>query len=232
MRDGRAAQTDIYRYDLQSRQTTRVTETQESEYSPTVTPDGRSFTVIRVEADGTQRLWRFTLDGKDPSVVLADVKPVGYHAWADATLLALFVLGQPATLQVGDARTGRAEIVARNVGRSIQRIPGGGISFVQRGSRPDSPADAPAPLTIMELDAASRKIGRLTDAVPGAREADLAWMPDGTLLMAHDNALHAWRRGDAQWTRAIDLAAAGIRGATRIAVSPKGDAIAIVASGS
>jgi hypothetical protein len=226
-----AAQTDIYRYDVGSRQTTRVTDTPESEYSPTATPDGRHFTVIRVEADGAQRLWRFTMEGKDPSVVLADVKPVGYHAWANADLLALFVLGQPATLQVGDTRTGRAEIVARNIGRSIQRIPGGGISFVQRGSRPDSPADAPAPLTIMELDTPTKKIGRLTDTVPGAREADLAWMPDGTLLMAHDNALHAWRRGDAQWTRAIDLGASGITGATRLAVSPKGDAIAIVAGG-
>ena len=41
--------------------------------------------------------------------MLADVKPVGYHAWADDHTLALFVLGQPATLQLADTRTGKAE---------------------------------------------------------------------------------------------------------------------------
>ena len=56
-------QTDIYRYDLTSKQTTRVTNTPESEYSPTITPDRQHKSVVRVEADGTQRLWRFTLDG-------------------------------------------------------------------------------------------------------------------------------------------------------------------------
>src|SRR5262249_36264272 len=78
-----ATQTDIYRYDLGTGTTARVTETPESEYSPTVTPDGKHVSVIRVEADGTQRLWRFTLEGTEPELVLERVKPVGYHAWAD-----------------------------------------------------------------------------------------------------------------------------------------------------
>jgi hypothetical protein len=65
-----------------------------------------------------------------------NVKPVGYHAWADDHTLALFVLGQPATLQIADTRTGTARVIARDIGRSIQRIPGStpvsSISFVQR----------------------------------------------------------------------------------------------------
>ncbi len=70
------AQTDIYRYDLASKQVTQVTNTPESEYSPTVTPD-HGLSVVRVEADGSQRLWRFTSDGGDPRVLLENVKPVG-----------------------------------------------------------------------------------------------------------------------------------------------------------
>jgi len=61
-----AAQTDIYRYTIATGETARLTNTPESEYSPTVTPDGTHVSVVRVEADGTQRLWRFTLDGRDP----------------------------------------------------------------------------------------------------------------------------------------------------------------------
>src|SRR5262245_688827 len=124
-------QTDIYRYAIASGVTTRVTNTPESEYSPTVTPDRAHISVIRVEADGTQRLWQFTMDGGSPRLMLQDVKPVGYHAWADAKTLVLFVLGSPSTLQIADTTTGRAEIVTRDVGRSIQPIPSRGtISFV------------------------------------------------------------------------------------------------------
>src|SRR5262245_22840029 len=105
------SQTDIYRYSISSREVSRVTDTPESEYSPTVTPDRAHISVIRVEADGTQRLWQFTLDGKEPQLVLPDVKPVGYHAWIDAQTLALFVLGQPATLQLADTRSGKADVL-------------------------------------------------------------------------------------------------------------------------
>src|ERR671914_787333 len=92
-RDGE--QTDIWAYDLTTRSSelSRITNTPESEYSPTVTPDGTGISVIRVEADGAQRLWRFTRDGQSPTLVLTNVKPVGYHAWGPDGQLALFILG-------------------------------------------------------------------------------------------------------------------------------------------
>ena len=48
---GGGTQTDIYRYDVASGAIARVTDTPESEYSATVTPDGAHISVIRVEAD-------------------------------------------------------------------------------------------------------------------------------------------------------------------------------------
>jgi len=219
-------QTDIYRYDVASAATTRVTNTPESEYSPTVTPDGAHISVIRVEADGTQRLWRFTIDGRSPELVLTDVKPVGYHAWADERTLALFVLGSPATLQLADASSGRAEILVTGINRPIQRIPGGGtISFV---ARPAGDAAGGATLSIRELDPKTKRITPLVDAVAGAREADCAWTPDGMLVMAEKDVLYGWRRGQDGWRRLADLAALGLHGVTRIAISPKGDRIAFV----
>jgi hypothetical protein len=219
-------QTDIYRYDIASGSTLRVTTTAESEYSPTVTPDGAHISVIRVEADGTQRLWRFTIDGRAPELVLASVKPVGYHAWADDRTLALFVLGSPATLQIADTSTGASEIVARGINRSIQRIPGGGtISFVAR-----SGAGANAALSIEEIDPKTKRITPLVNAVAGAREADCAWTPDGMLVMAEKDVLYGWQKGQTAWQRLADLAALGLHGVTRIAISPKGDRIAFVAA--
>ncbi|MGE5244132.1 MAG: TolB family protein [Betaproteobacteria bacterium] len=217
---------DVYRYDLAEHRTTRVTDTPEGEYSPTVTPDGRHISVVRVEADKTQRLWQFTLDGREPQLVLPAVKPVGYHAWADDHTLVLFVLGQPATLQVADTRTGKSEIAARDIGRSIAKVPGeAAISFVER--RRDAGQAAPA-LWISTIDPKTGQVTPLVRAVAGAKEADCAWTPDGTLLMAHDDVLYAWRKGAADWVRVGDLGALGLHHVTRLAVSPKGDRIAIV----
>jgi hypothetical protein len=223
-----ATGSDIYRYDLATQKVSQVTDTPESEYSPTVVPDGRHFSVVRVEADQTQRLWRFTMDGRDPDLVLRDVKPVGYHAWVDATTLVLFVLGQsgqPATLQVASTRTGQAEVVAKGIGRSIQRIPGGGISFVTRESAGEG---LPTILMITELDPSSRAVRPLVRVPAGATDADTAWTPEGLLLVPFQGKLLGWRRGDVELKPVADLEALGLRAITRIAVSPKGDRIALV----
>lgn len=217
-------QTDIYRYDLAQERVTQVTDTPECEYSPTVTPDGM-ISVIRVEADGTQRLWRFTAEGKSPEVILADVKPVGYHAWLDEKTLGLFVLGEPATLQVADVTTGKSQILARGIGQSILRMPKGGVSFVQQEG---SGAERTLTVTQVTMVNGAPVTKALTSAVPGATQAHLAWTPDGTLLMVHEGWLHA-RTDGSQWRRVVEMSTLGLKSVTRLAVSPRGDRIALVA---
>ena len=217
-RDGN--QTDIYLYDFTSRSSaaTPVTRTPESEYSPTVTPDGGGISVIRVEADGTQRLWRFDRKGDNPQLVLRDVKPVGYHAWGPDGLLALFVLGEPNTLQVADARTGRSRVVARRIGRSVHRIPGRdtiSVLHVEGGTR-----------TIKELDPRTRRLTPIVRALDST-EGDYAWTPDGAILMSDGRRLMRWNKGS-EWTEVADLAALGLDGASRLAVSPDGRWLAVV----
>ena len=222
-------QTDIYRYDLVPRTISRVTGTPESEYSPTVTPAG-NLSVIRVELDAakTQRLWQFTIDGREPRPVLEHVKPVGYHAWAGDQTLALFVLGQVMpTLQLADTRTGTAVVLASDIGRSIQKIPGSqSISFVQR-VRSENGAGLMA-LLIQELNPETRQISLLTRAVPGSTEADTAWTPDGTLLMVKGSVLYGWKRGESGWKEITTLERLSLPAASRLAVSPNGAWLALV----
>ena len=213
-------QADIFRHDLASATSMQVTRTPESEYSPTIIPGGEAISVVRVEPDSTQRLWRFDLDGSDPELILPDVAPVGYHAWADANTLALFVLGDPPTLQLADTRTGAVEIIARNIGRSLHKIPSrNAISFVEKVSEDE--------WWIRQLDMATREITPLVRTLPGSE--DYAWTPDGSLLMGQGSMLYAWRPGDAEWTPVADLAGAGVRTITRLAVNPGGDRLALVA---
>ena len=217
------SQADIYRYDIDTKTSVRVTATPESEYSPTPLPDGKGFSVIRVEADSTQRLWAFDLDGSRPRLVLDSIKPVGYHAWADAHALVLFVLGSPSTLQIADAGfpAARGEVFAKDIGRSLQRIPGqASVSFVQR--------DSVAGPALEELDVPRRRVRMLVKVPAGADF--FAWTPDGIVLTASGTKLYQWdsRRGGV-WEQVADFAAAGLSSVTRLAVSPKGDRIAIVA---
>ena len=214
-------QTDIWRYDLASRSVARVTMSNpESEYSATPLPDGSGISAIRVEADSTQRLWRFDVDGSNAAVLLDEVAPVGYHAWADAGTLVLFVLGEPATLVVADASSGATNVVAEDIGRSIQPIPGSSdVSFVQRA--------ADGATTITRLTPAT---GATQPLIEGVEGGDFhAWAPNGTLLMANGSSLFAWRPGsEAGWQPVADFARLGLS-ITRLAVRPDGAQIALVA---
>ena len=181
--------------------------------------------MIRVEADGTQRLWRFTLDGGAPELVLAGVKPVGYHAWADDHTLVLFVLGSPASLQLADTSAGTAELLVRGINRSIQRIPGGRtISFVatQRRRR------ATPTLSIRELDPVTKRDHAARER--GRRRARSRLRLDTGRHAGDGGEGRAVRmaRGDSGWQRLADLGALGLHDVTRIAISPKGDRIAFV----
>jgi hypothetical protein len=232
-RDGK--QTDVYVFDRAAGRVTQLTQTPENENSPTYVPVGAgpagSFSVVQSEFDKNgarpaspiQRLWRFNADGKSPHLILADINPVGYHAWMDADRLVLFVLGaqgKPATLQLASVKTGKAEVAAEGIGRSLHRIPGTALaSFVHREGEIPS---------VKQIDVASKKID-LVKALEAGGDRDMAWMPDGkTILISSGTKIHSWTRGASDWTEVFDAAAHGLGAVSRIAVSPKGDAVAIV----
>ncbi len=214
-------QTDIYRYEIGSNRSTAVTRTRESEYSPSAIPGSSAFSVIRVEADSTQRLWSFDADGQNAELILENIQPVGYHAWSgDGVTVALFVLGSPPTLQLASTRTGMARIIERNIGRSLHRIPGeAAISFVHKASDEE--------WWIRRLDLGSGRVTSLTKTIPGSE--DYAWTPRGTILMGSGSFLYQWTVGSPDgWTQVADFADQGVQAITRIAVSAAGDRIAIV----
>jgi dipeptidyl aminopeptidase/acylaminoacyl peptidase len=225
-------QTDIFRYDIKTGATTQLTRTPEGEYSPTLMPGGKFFSVVRVEADKTQRLWKFPLAGGSvASLVIENVKPVGYHLWLDERTLALFVLGdektkQPNTLQLVTLKKGTPNAIEvstlhTNVGRSLQRVPRrDAFSFVHKTS--------PDEWLVKIIDVRAHTTELLTKTLPGSE--DLAWLPDGSLLMAQDSKLFRFDPArEHSWQQVADFASAGLRKITRIAVSPKGDRLALVA---
>jgi WD40 repeat protein len=219
---GSDRQADIWRYDIAAKRTSRVTNTPESEYSATVMPGGRRISVIRVERDSTQRLWSFAMDGSDPQILLATLKPVGYHAWLGPAKLATFALGTPATLHVIDSDGSNDQIRARDIGRALLRVPGKeAFSYTHRDS--------------------ARALWIMTQPIVGESEVAIvkaptdneyhAWTPDGVLLTVTQGKLVRWNRAiDASsgWLPVADLSA-GVKNISRLAVSPDGKWLAFVA---
>ena len=218
-------QPDIYRYDLATKSTSRVTATPEGEYSPTIMPGGQRFSVIRVEADMTQRLWSFRLDGTDPQVVFDKIKPVGYHTWISAEAAVLFVLStsRDANALVWAERSGRADTLARDIGRSLVRAGvDGSFSYAHR--MPDSTwqlrvGGPRRPASASEFTAVA--------TLP--RGADfVVWVTPNLVLTASGSKIYSWSRGAGDWAEVADLGSAGLSRLSRLAVSPDGKWLAVV----
>ena len=229
--------TDIFRWNPYEKKIVRVTHTAESEYSPTPFGVGRDggptgFDVVRVEADSTQRLWRFDMDGSNPRLVMSEVDSIGYFAWIDDNHLAAFVLGnekrkEPHTLRVVDVRAQTETIVSRDIGRAIHRMPDGeSISFTQH-QEDDT-------FRFMVRPHGAKSPRSLIDAVGAGQDA--AWLGIGpnTMLMSSGPALYCATFGKRMepttWRQVADLSGAGIAGITRIAASPYQKQIAFVAT--
>ncbi len=220
--------TDIYRWDIGSRTTTRLTSTAESEYSAAPLPSGVHFTVVRVERDSSQRLWRLNDEGLVVTPVLPRLRKVAYYVWADTARMVLAMLdsavGGPLSLVVADAGTGAVTPVAKRVGRSIQKIPGrASVSYVQRDSSGTG-------AWLMELEPYSRRSMRLLRLPDGVEYH--AWLPDGALLLGTPRGLAYVRSvGIGATVQPLPLPAGAPTdlAITRVAVSPKGDRVAFVA---
>lgn len=177
---GVGERTDIWRYDPAEDIHTAVTETpDQSEYSPTPTPDG-GFSAIVVEPDSLQRLWRFALDGSDGAPLFPDIAPVGYHAWLDDTRIGMFVLGDPATLQSGDAGAlGPGSLHDTGIARSLNAIPGEtAISY---------PVAVGSEFEVRAL--VSSETGLETTPLVTIPAQDHAWTPDGRILFGSGHRL-------------------------------------------
>ncbi|CAD5273851.1 MULTISPECIES: hypothetical protein [unclassified Imperialibacter] len=211
-------QIDIFIYNPARGTKINFSDNASNEYSPTLTPDGKHISCIR-EVDGTQLLWKFPIRKGEPVIVVPDLV-IGYHAWRDDNTLVSFVLGEPQTLQISNLSAKTNTIVASNIGRSIHNIPGSQlISFLQ--NREGQPA------LIQSLDTETAKIETICEAM--ADSQDMAWTPDGKIIMGQGSKLFTWSASTKAWIEIAELASTfQLKGITRLAVGPKGDKLAVV----
>lgn len=211
-------QTDIAVYDIIKKTTDWLTDTPSNEYSPQQTPNRKFFSSIRLDSDDTQLLWHYSFRRKKPRVLIENLK-VGYHAWLNEQIVVSFVLGDPATLEVSNLKYKIKYPIAKNIGRSIHKIPTTElISFIshEHGER-----------EIYSINPINSDRKYLADALKGSQ--DMAWTADKAIIMGKGNKLFKLKPGeDKNWIEIASLDEFQLFGITRLAISPLGNKIAVV----
>ena len=212
----RAGQTDIVRYNLNSKKTEWLCDTpQGSEYSPLRIPESEAFSAIRLDTTGLQRLYRYTDDGKN-ELLFSPLK-IGYQHWVSATTLLCTVLVEDHMNLMLVQPNSSAKLITEKVGRSLHRIPKTAqFSFIQQKEGKS---------VLSSFDLTTQNILPFFTLPEGVQ--DVSWLPTGILIFAQGNTLFQW---DPNTSSGIQVwkKLSGINNISRLALSPDGKRLALV----
>ena len=214
------AQPDIIALNLNDLSRTKITATEEGEYSPARMPDFYNFSAVRLEFNGKdtlQRLWQFPVrrqandNGKPIFKYLTDI---GYYHWLNMQQVAIYQLGDPPRLGIAEVSTDQVAQVATDIGRTFRTLPTGNLVYLQKSNF--------GPWQLMEVDLRNNnRISVLADALPGSE--DFVILNDGTILMGRGSKLFKFRPPiDEGWQEVADLNFYSISSISRLAVSQDG----------
>lgn len=213
-------QNDIMLVDLYDNKVTNLTNTTTSEYSPFPMERSNSFATVRVEEDGTQRLWRFPMDGKaSPQLIFENIAPVGYFAWNMDQIL-MFVLGDPARLVLANPNNLDDKIITSNVGRTIKVVPNSpDFTFERREENGD--------IMIHLLNGVNKELTPVIKKPASA--SDWAITQEGTYITSVGSKLMSYNPAvDQDWQEIMDLGEMGAKGITRMSINGNNKRLALV----
>jgi hypothetical protein len=203
--------TDIYKLNLKDYILTRFTDTYGiSEFSPTPVPASDELSVIRIESDGkTQSLWVYPKDASSRGRRLfKDLNNPGYHFWLSSSDVALFLVGEPHKLVIGNIHSGKIQLITENPGRCFKKSSDGKLLFVHKEQ---------LPWTLKALDPVSFTVERICEMPANCEDFEV--LANGTIICASDSKiLYCQPEKNSTWQTAEDFSSSGIKGISRIAV--------------
>ncbi len=217
----RKTQTDIRQYAIADSVGIWLSDTPGgSEYSPLRIPGQAAVSAIRLDTDGKQLLYRYDLHSGSSTALFEDLK-VGYHLWYQpSVLLASVLVDDRMDLMIATLDDGKYRVLEKNVGRSLQIIPGTRfVSYISKAKAPTS--------VLMSLDPENGSTTKIID-MPEDSE-DICWLPNGIILAASGQSLWFSRPGPVRgWSRLLQFSDPDIRKVTRLSVNSEGTWLALV----
>lgn len=221
----RKGQTDIARHTIAYGFNTWFNYTADgSEYSPKKIPNQHKISAVQLKPDGTQTLRAYSLSTGDSDDLISNVV-IGYYEWYNAHSLVAATLKEGiSTLTLTDynLQTNTYKEVANNVGRSLHRIPNSNaISFISKAAN------------VWQIKSYNPNTGAISLIAETVKNSeDLCWFPNGDLIMSSGNKLFLYQpQTQNSWQEIADVSDLGITNLSRLAVSPDGTTIAVVAEG-
>jgi Tol biopolymer transport system component len=213
-----SSQSDIYSYDIAAKVSQQFTETKESEYSPAFTPDNKFVSVVRVDADSGQRLYRLPINNLKSAEIVSNTDSIGYSCWLNDSNVAMFILGKANTLQVLDTKHFKRKLIASDIGRCMKLSPDRKKMYFIVKSNPEE-------WFIYSMDCSGYALHRITVTLPNCE--DFAILPDGKLIMGYTGKLYSFSP-ESGWTMIADFTSE-LQDFYRVSVNNDGTMLALVA---
>jgi hypothetical protein len=219
----RNGQTDIVKYYVNYDSKIFINHTDGSEYSPLKIPNKNAVSSIRLEKDGAQKLYKYSLKNGESEVLIDDII-IGYHVWFDdKTLVSSVLEDNGLSLFATHFDENKNYRLQKKIGRSLHKIPNTDlVSFISKEN--DSLWE------IKSLNPFSGVTKSIVMTLPQAE--DMCWLPNGTILMGKDDRLYTFRPNyDVDWNEVTTLEEFKISNISRVIVSPDGSKLALVGEG-
>lgn len=219
----RNGQTDIVKYTINYDSKIYINLTGGSEYSPLKIPNQKAVSAIRLDKDGTQKLYKYSLRNGESEVLVDDII-IGYHVWFNENILVSSVLGEGGlSLYVTNFSEKGNHKFDNKIGRSLHKIPNTNlVSYISKKN--DSLWE------IKSINPISGETKHINNTL--LKSEDMCWLPNGIIFMGKDDMLFKFTPNkDVDWVEAASLKEYGITSITRLAISPDGTKLALVGEG-
>lgn len=215
-------QTDISEYNLTSNLQKWVnSKTDGGEYSPQKFPSNSDVAAVRLDTDGLQRLYRYDAKTGKSTEIIKNLQVAYFAFYNDNKMLATVLNGEKLDLVMIDLSTKSVDTLFYNAGRSLQKVP-------NTSSMSYSLVNEEGNLDIYLLDMTSYESFFVTELPIGIQ--DYVWINDTQILLGKGSRLYMYDSlGGTEWNRVASIEEYGIKNITRMAISPNGKKIAIVA---
>jgi len=207
----RNGQTDIAKYDMRYNGKIWVNFTEGGEYTPLKIPNKHQISAVRLDKDGKQRLYTYSLSNGESRELINNLV-IAYYTWANEhTVVSAVIEDKNLNLYVSNITEGTNRKYATKVGRSFHKIPNSNlVSFISKEN------ENQWQIKSLNPDTGVTKV--IANTITGVE--DICWLDENTILSGKDNTLYKLRlRRDNDWKEVADLSSNGITKITRLAIN-------------
>ena len=203
----RNGQTDIVSYRANYDTKTWVNFTEGGEYTPLKIPNQKAISAVRLDKDGKQRLYAYSMSNGSSTELIKDLV-VAYYTWYDNnTIVSAIIENDSLNLYVSNLKDQSNYRYQKNVGRSFHKIPNSQlVSYISKENQE---------WTIKSLNPSTGATKIIANTLPEVE--DMCWAINGDILMGKGSKLYKLTLNkDNDWKEIADLSEYGITKISRI----------------